>query len=392
MEFFFKFDYEKYPFLPYIPASFDLFILFISLFITGGGNSIVLGCIIGVIIISALFSPDSKQSLYLLITSSILYSGILAINTFSIYPYINILNFSESSNIYIKATFSLIFFLLITIATYLAVSRFGKEQLKLEIKLKDYAEIANRERKKSEELLLAILPKDVANELKTEGKSLPKSYASVTVMFTDFVGFTKIAEKLSADKLVSELDRCFSYFDSLTKKYKLEKIKTIGDSYMTCAGIPKENNTHPVDSVLAAIEIQEFIAQMNLINGNPNNPFWELRLGINTGPLIAGVIGEMKFAYDVFGDTVNTASRMESSGGIGKINISKNTYELVKDFFDCEYRGKISAKNKGMIDMYFVNGIKKELSLGGAMKLPNDSFNKKYKELENKTKNTYLSI
>lgn len=173
MEFFFKFDYEKYPFLPYIPASFDLFILFISLFITGGGNSIVLGCIIGVIIISALFSPDSKQSLYLLITSSILYSGILAINTFSIYPYINILNFSESSNIYIKATFSLIFFLLITIATYLAVSRFGKEQLKLEIKLKDYAEIANRERKKSEELLLAILPKDVANELKTEGNHYP---------------------------------------------------------------------------------------------------------------------------------------------------------------------------------------------------------------------------
>jgi class 3 adenylate cyclase len=238
------------------------------------------------------------------------------------------------------------------------------------------------EQQKSEKLLLNILPTSIADELKNSGQTKPKYYDLVTVMFTDFAGFTNIAQSLSAKELVDELDKCFSYFDSVTKKYKLEKIKTIGDSYMTCGGIPKENNTHPIDTVLAAIEIQSFMNQMKQIKENQNLPYWELRLGINTGPLVAGVIGEMKFAYDVFGDTVNTASRMESSGVNGKINISKATHELIKEFFDCEYRGKVAAKNKGMIDMYFVNRIKSELSVNGENRVPNDKFHKMYKELE----------
>ncbi|MCB1142837.1 MAG: adenylate/guanylate cyclase domain-containing protein [Leptospiraceae bacterium] len=243
--------------------------------------------------------------------------------------------------------------------------------------------IIKAEKEISEQLLLNILPKEIADELKLKNRVIPKNYNCVTVMFTDFSGFTKIADHLEANKLVEELDNCFSYFDSVVKKYKLEKIKTIGDSYMTCAGIPTENKTHPLDSILAAIEIQSFMDQMKKIKESQNIPYWELRLGINTGPLVAGVIGEMKFSYDVFGDTVNTASRMESSGEVGKINISKNTYDLVKDFFDCEYRGKVAAKNKGLIDMYFVTGIREELSVRGEKRVPNRLFTEKYKQLEN---------
>jgi class 3 adenylate cyclase len=234
------------------------------------------------------------------------------------------------------------------------------------------------ERKKSENLLLNILPEEVAKELKEKGANEPIHYDSVTVLFTDFQGFTQVSETMSPKELVGELDKCFSYFDAVTKKYKLEKIKTIGDSYMICGGIPAINTTHPIDSVLAAMEIQAFMNQMKEIKSQQSHSYWELRLGINTGPLVAGVIGEMKFAYDVFGDTVNTASRMESSGEPGKINISAATYELVKDLFDCEYRGKVPAKNKGMVDMYFLNQIKADLSVNGEGRVPNDKFKRMY--------------
>ncbi|MCZ8347587.1 MAG: adenylate/guanylate cyclase domain-containing protein [Leptospiraceae bacterium] len=269
---------------------------------------------------------------------------------------------------------------LLKISSYISFVNNGIQRSKA-IEKKSRNTIA-KEKAISEKLLQNILPKEIADELTKTGSSIPKSYKSVTVMFTDFSGFTKIVNELEAEKLVEELDKCFSYFDSVTKKYKLEKIKTIGDSYMICAGIPIENKTHPVDSILAAMEIQSFMNQMKEIKQAQNIPYWELRLGVNTGPLIAGVIGEMKFSYDVFGDTVNTASRMESTGIVGKINISKNTYKFVHEFFDCEYRGKLPAKNKGLIDMYFVNGIKKELSLNEEKRVPNKLFHEKYSELE----------
>jgi class 3 adenylate cyclase len=239
-----------------------------------------------------------------------------------------------------------------------------------------------KEKSKSENLLLNILPKDVADELKEKGYNEPVYYKAATVLFTDFQGFTQIAEKMSPKELVTELDRCFSYFDSLMERYNLEKLKTIGDSFMCAGGIPVENNTHAIDCVLAALEIQSFMNQMRELRIQKRLDYWELRLGINSGSLVAGVIGEKKFAYDIWSDTVNTASRCESSGVAGRINISGNTFNLVKSFFECEYRGKVSAKHKGEIDMYFVNGIKKEYSVVGEGRVPNNRFNEKYGELK----------
>ena len=252
---------------------------------------------------------------------------------------------------------------------------------------KQIAQIANDESKKeklkSERLLLNILPEKIAIELKENGYTEPVHYGSVSVLFTDFEGFTKVSENLSPNELITELDSCFSYFDSLMERYNLEKLKTIGDSYMCAGGIPVVNKTHPVDTVLAALEIRNIMEQVKSLKESIGYPYWELRIGIHTGPLVAGVIGQKKFAYDVWGDTVNTASRMESSGTTGMVNISSATYEKVKDFFEFEYRGKIKAKNKGEIDMYFVTGIKKELSLDGDCKTPSYKFQILYDNLKN---------
>ena len=220
----------------------------------------------------------------------------------------------------------------------------------------------NQERTKSDSLLLNILPASIADELKTNDVVNPRHYQSASVLFTDFVGFTQIAEGMSPNELIAELDACFSRFDAIARKRKLEKIKTIGDSYMAVGGVPAANRTHAVDSVLAALEIQRFMMELAEKKKALDRPCWQLRLGIHTGPLVAGVIGREKFAYDVWGDTVNTASRLESSGVAGRINISSDTYDIVKDLFVCEYRGKISAKHKGEIDMYFVNSIQPSLS------------------------------
>ena len=216
----------------------------------------------------------------------------------------------------------------------------------------------NQERAKSDSLLLNILPASIAEELKANDAVSPRHYESASVLFTDFVGFTQIAEGMTPDELIAELDSCFSRFDTIARKHNLEKIKTIGDSYMAAGGVPASNGTHAVDCVLAALEIQRFMMELAQTKKKQNQPCWQLRLGIHTGPLVAGVIGREKFAYDVWGDTVNTASRLESSGVAGRINISGATHEQVKDSFECEYRGKIPAKHKGEIDMYFVNKIK----------------------------------
>jgi class 3 adenylate cyclase len=209
---------------------------------------------------------------------------------------------------------------------------------------------------RSDELLLNILPGEVAEELKTKGSTSAKHFESVTVMFTDFKNFTQISEKLSPQELVSEIDTCFKAFDQIIGKYNIEKIKTIGDSYMCAGGLPVSTTTHSKDVVSAALEIQHFIRQhVEQRKSEGKEPF-EVRIGIHTGPIVAGIVGLKKFAYDIWGDTVNTASRMESSGEIGKVNISETTYELVKDQFACTYRGKIHVKNKGELDMYFVEG------------------------------------
>ncbi len=209
-------------------------------------------------------------------------------------------------------------------------------------------------KKKSEELLLNILPGEVAEEIKTTGTAKAKSYTMVTVMFTDFKDFTNISEKVSAELLVDEIHACFSGFDSIIQKYKIEKIKTIGDAYLCASGLPVSNYTHAVDMINAAFEIHEFMINRKKEKEARGEIPFELRIGIHTGPVVAGIVGVKKYAYDIWGDTVNVAARMEQNSEAGKINISGSTYELVKDKFSCTHRGKIKAKNKGEIDMYFV--------------------------------------
>jgi adenylate cyclase len=238
----------------------------------------------------------------------------------------------------------------------------------------------NQERRKSDRLLLNILPESIAEELKREDRVEPRHYDDVSVLFTDFVGFTRIAEGLTCQNLIAELDNCFRQFDVIAKRHNLEKIKTIGDAYMAAGGLPAVNRTHALDCVLAALEISRRIEEEAKKKAAENQPYWQVRIGVHTGHLVAGVIGREKFAYDVWGDTVNTASRMESSGAAGRVNISSTTYERVKEFFECEHRGKIAAKNKGEIDMYFVNGIRAELARPDGT--PNEKFFEAHMRIE----------
>ena len=213
-------------------------------------------------------------------------------------------------------------------------------------------------KKRSDELLLNILPEETAEELKATGTAKAKGFEMVTVLFTDFKNFTLASEILSPEELVEEINHCFSEFDRIISKYNIEKIKTIGDAYMCAGGLPVANTTNPVDVIHAGLEMVDFIARNKVERQASGQPFFELRLGIHTGPVVAGIVGIKKFAYDIWGDTVNTASRMESSGEVGRVNISGTTYEIVKDNFNCIHRGKIEAKNKGQIDMYFVESAK----------------------------------
>jgi len=217
--------------------------------------------------------------------------------------------------------------------------------------------IIEDEKERSEKLLLNILPVETAEELKSKGSATPKHYDMVSVLFTDFKGFTTIAEKLTPQQLVEELNQCFMEFDKIIDRNNLEKIKTIGDAYMCAGGIPVANETNPVDIVKAGLEIKSYMEKLKSEREAQGKDYWELRIGIHTGPVIAGVVGKNKFAYDIWGDAVNTASRMESSGIPGQVNISGTTYELVNGHFTCKHRGKIQAKNKGEIDMYIVEGI-----------------------------------
>ncbi|MCE9596656.1 MAG: adenylate/guanylate cyclase domain-containing protein, partial [Spirochaetia bacterium] len=210
------------------------------------------------------------------------------------------------------------------------------------------------ERKKSDSLLLNILPERIAEELKLKGTALPVHFDSATILFTDFEGFTRIAERWTPATLVHELDYCFSEFDRIVEKHKLEKLKTIGDSYMCAAGIPETTQTHALDAVHAALDMLRFIRKRRDEQLAAGKEYWNIRIGLHSGPLIAGVVGKRKFAYDIWGDTVNTASRLESSGVPGAINVSEQTYQLTRSNFEYKSRGRIEAKGKEPLAMYLL--------------------------------------
>ena len=217
----------------------------------------------------------------------------------------------------------------------------------------------NKEKRRSDELLLNILPTKTAEELKEHGKVKAKKFESVTVMFTDFQAFTKHSQNLSPEELVKSVDYFFSKFDQIISSYELEKIKTIGDAYMCAGGLTNTSEKQVINMINAAFEIKAFMEETKRLSKNGIAHF-NIRIGMNTGPVVAGVVGKNKFAYDIWGDTVNVASRMESNSEPGKINVSENTYQLIKAHFDCEYRGEIDVKNKGMMKMYFVNQSKNQ--------------------------------
>lgn len=225
-------------------------------------------------------------------------------------------------------------------------------QMKANIRIAKANKAIIAEKKVSESLLLNILPAAVAEELKLNGKVKANLFNNVSVLITDFVNFTSAGERMTPEELIAELDACFEAFDAITSKYMIEKIKTVGDSYVAVSGLPNPNPDHAVNIIRASIEMRDYIADRRRKYGDAS---FGIRIGINSGKLVAGIVGVKKFAYDIWGDTVNTAARMEQNSAEGKINISQSTYELVKDKFNCEYRGEIEAKGKGLLRMYYIN-------------------------------------
>jgi class 3 adenylate cyclase len=215
-------------------------------------------------------------------------------------------------------------------------------------------ELLGQEKKRSEELLLNILPEDISSELKEYGKTKARSFEMVTVLFMDIKGFTKISEQYTPEEIVNSLDEYFEMFDLIVEKHGIEKIKTIGDAYLCVSGITLPIRDHAEKMIHAAKDFIMAVKALKEERTITNKPVFDFRVGIHSGPVVAGVVGIKKFAYDIWGDTVNTASRMQSNGEPGRINISHSTYELVNEKFLCEYRGEIEAKNKGKLKMYFV--------------------------------------
>ncbi|MCA0238615.1 MAG: hypothetical protein LCH81_19745 [Bacteroidetes bacterium] len=217
--------------------------------------------------------------------------------------------------------------------------------------------LVEAEKKRSDNLLLNILPPAIAQELKTRNKVAARKYDQATVMFIDFTGFTQVAERLSPEMLVEELDYCFSNFDRIISQYRIEKIKTIGDAYLCASGL-SDMNASPSDIIRAALEIQDFLLALKAERMDRSMPYFEARVGIHIGPVVAGVVGAKKFAYDIWGDTVNVAARFEEACEPGRVNVSENVYDFARYEFEWNYRGKIAAKNKGAMDMYYVTAVK----------------------------------
>ena len=271
------------------------------------------------------------------------------------------------------AIYTVLVLMLFWIIYRLLIARHIRKQQILEDLVNSRTEELKSEKDRTESLLANVLPKGTADELMLKGKASKKKFNFATVLFSDIQGFTKIAEEVNPEVLIDELDKFFFHFDTVVEKFNIEKIKTIGDAYMCAGGIPQINRTNPIEVILAALEMQEYMQNLKHDDDNKSKVFWDIRIGLHTGTVIAGVVGHKKLSYDIWGDTVNIASRMESSSEAGRINISGTTYEYAREFFICEYRGKMPVKYKGELDMYFVNGIRPELRKPNSNE-PNDRF------------------
>ncbi len=248
---------------------------------------------------------------------------------------------------------------IITVRSYFV----AKERIELEREIKERTDKYVKENERSEDLLLNMLPSEISKELRLKGKISTSKYRMVTVMFMDIQGFTRISEVLEPDLLVAKLDEFFHAVDGIIEKYHLEKIKTIGDGYMCAGGVPVKNKTNPIEMLLAALEVREYIKGFQFDESKTPALDWGLRIGVNTGPVIAGLIGDKRLSYDIWGITVNNASRLESNGVPGEINISEYTYELVKDYFITQSNGTLSMRSGSTANMYLVKGLKLEYRL-----------------------------
>jgi class 3 adenylate cyclase len=230
------------------------------------------------------------------------------------------------------------------------------------------------EKARAEELLANILPQSIAEEIKAHGKVAPRHFPEATILFADFRNFTMLAERAEPAMLIGLLDQYFRAFDAVVARHGLEKLKTIGDAYMAVAGVPNPARLHVVDACLAALEMQEAVAKLKAQRDKLRLPSLELRIGIHTGPVVAGVVGSHKFTYDIWGDSVNVAARLEANCEPGRINVSEPVYQHVKSLFDATPRGSVEIKNKAPVAMHFLDRLKPELSADAEGRVPNDRF------------------
>ena len=227
---------------------------------------------------------------------------------------------------------------------------------------------------KSDELLLNILPAAIAEELKQRGRVIPRHHDAVTILFADFKGFTRLAEVMEPAALIQLLDEYFTGFDELAVAFGMEKLKAIGDSYMCVGGLPETNRTHPIDACLMGLAMQALVEQMKRQRDKFRLPSLELRVGVHTGPVMSGIVGKHKFTYDVWGDAVNIASRLETNGTPGRVNISESTHHHVKALFATQARGVVETKDKGQLAMFFVDRIRPEFSADAEGRVPDERF------------------
>jgi class 3 adenylate cyclase/DNA-binding response OmpR family regulator len=269
------------------------------------------------------------------------------------------------------------------LSTYENILRQNTKLEEMHSQLSAASEQVKASLEKTQELLYRVFPRQIADELANAGQSQPRHFDAVTVLFTDFVGFTRVAETMAPQQLIDGLEEYFRRFDALTARCHMEKLKTIGDAYVAAGGVPTANATHPLDAALLAMAIRECVADAAREWAGTSMPSFAIRIGLHTGPLVAGVIGEQRFTYDLWGDTVNTASRMESGGEAGRINVSAATFQLVEPFFECTPRGSVAVKNRTAVEMYFLERLRPEFSADPAGLTPNERFHEARERLRN---------